>query len=72
MVEEGDFYKKRLGNLLNRDKIKLWEPPYTNDDGSSGQISKVCIPSISYSHFSPLTLSQTSNFRLFQAERVCR
>jgi hypothetical protein len=36
-----DFYKKMIGKGLNRDKIKLWELPYTNKDGSAGSIPQV-------------------------------
>lgn len=33
-----EFYQKTIGKCLNRDKIKLWEPPYTQPDGSKGEI----------------------------------
>ncbi|XP_060601636.1 NEDD8 ultimate buster 1-like [Ruditapes philippinarum] len=38
-----DFYKKMIGKGLNRDKIKLWELPYTNKDGSAGSIPQEII-----------------------------
>ncbi|WAR09794.1 NUB1-like protein [Mya arenaria] len=37
MADE-DFMKKRLASFLNRDKVKLWEEPFTNKDGSAGNI----------------------------------
>ena len=36
-----EHYQKQLGIILNRDKVKLWEPPYTNKDGSKGEIPQV-------------------------------
>ena len=36
-----EFYKKLIRKALNRDKIKLWELPYTNEDGSAGSIPQV-------------------------------
>lgn len=36
-----EFYKKEVGSKLNRDKIRLWEQPYTNADGSAGSIPQV-------------------------------
>lgn len=37
-MASAEHYQKQLGIRLNRDKIKLWEPPYTNKDGSKGEI----------------------------------
>ncbi|XP_053385428.1 NEDD8 ultimate buster 1-like isoform X2 [Mercenaria mercenaria] len=38
-----EFYKKQIGAKLNRDKVKLWEPPYTNKDGGAGSIPQELI-----------------------------
>ena len=40
-MDSDEHYQKQLGVRLNRDKIKLWEPPYTNTDGSKGDLPQV-------------------------------
>jgi len=40
-MSSDDFFKKQLGSKLNRDKVKLWESPFTNSDGSRGEIPQV-------------------------------
>ncbi|XP_052813375.1 NEDD8 ultimate buster 1-like [Mya arenaria] len=46
MADE-DFMKKRLASFLNRDKVKLWEEPFTNKDGSAGNIPQELITKFS-------------------------
>lgn len=38
-----EYFQKKLGTKLNRDKVKLWEPPYTEKDGSKGDVPQVKI-----------------------------
>lgn len=38
-----EFFKKQIGSKLNRDKVRLWEQPYTNTDGSAGTIPQELI-----------------------------
>ena len=39
---ESEEQDKRVRERLNRDKIKLWEPPYTNSEGVKGDTPNVC------------------------------
>lgn len=36
-----ELHEEKLKQLLNRDKIKLWEEPYTLEDGTRGVIPEV-------------------------------
>ncbi len=33
--------QRRVRDLLNKEKVKLWEPPYTNQDGTKGEHPQV-------------------------------
>ena len=37
-MEREEILQKQLAAFLNRDKIKLWELPYTNPDGTASKI----------------------------------
>ncbi|KAL4217081.1 positive regulation of proteasomal ubiquitin-dependent protein catabolic process [Mactra antiquata] len=57
-----EYFKKLIGNRLNSDKIKLWEPPYTKSDGSIGEIPEDLISR--YSKETGLTLENVSNIMI--------
>lgn len=38
-----ELHQKQVRELLNKEKIKLWLPPYTNEDGSRGESPKELI-----------------------------